>query len=373
MDQHSHFKIKKAACPFTSGQLMRHMSIHFPAHGFEAALSCACYMFFSVSLTLVNKAVFSNASLDFPWLLLGFQSIFVCSNLVLSRFIARKVVFKPDLFRQMLVPSVAVTVYVFSSARSLKYLSIPVITVIKSLAPICIAFVESVLFQEYLNTEVLMAMALVVLSNIVSLSNDRQFVPVGYFWAFVNVGFNIFYVLSLRVCLAPEHDNSEKNLHSNLCQALFQIPIGILCGEVPSAFKDLPSASLFSKILFLCSCALVAGIGHTLFWSLKLTSASTVSFVGGANKIVVVILGTAFFGAKMSIRGWAGVYLGVLGSIWFALAKKRLSQQSELPKEQKPLNPSSRQLDEGCGHVMEQESCHPRRRLSMFLLQLLPR
>lgn len=296
----------------------------------EPILACLSYTFFSVSLTLVNKAIFSNMKLDFPWLLLGFQSTFVTLNLFCSRLITKKPLWKRELFMQMLVPSLFVTMYVFSSAKSLKYLSIPVITVIKSLSPICIAIIEGIIYVEPMGIEVYLAMTVVVFSNVVSLTNDLELIPLGYIWAFVNVFFNILYVLSLRIFLGQEYENGEKNLHSNLTQAIFQVPTGFFCGEVSRVCRDFPKTSLSVRALILLSTVLVTGIGHTLFWSLKVTSASTVSFVGGANKVLVVVLGTVLFGAKLSRRGWFGIFLGVVGSIWFAFAKSKRSGRKHL-------------------------------------------
>ena len=69
------------------------------------------------------------------------------------------------------------------------------------------------------------------------------------------------------------------------------------------------------------SCILAAGIGASVFWVIQTASGSTLSFVGAANKVVVVILGAVLFDAKISSAGWVGVALGAVAGFWFAFAK----------------------------------------------------
>lgn len=289
----------------------------------QAVLACCSYAGCSTALTLANKAIFSETKLNYPWMLLGVQSIVVTLLLLVYYSGQNHPFVKPPLLRQMLLPCTFFTSFIFTNARALRYISLPVLTVIKSLAPMGIAIAERVLFKENVSLGTYGAMALILAGNAVTVLNDIEFHPTGYLWACINVLMNVSYVVSLRYCLSASFSSGQKTLHSNILAVSFIFPMALASGEIPDFFIEFGQTSLRFRLLFLLSCFLAAGIGASVFWVIQTASGSTLSFVGAANKVFVVVLGAVLFHAKISRTGWIGVLMGTLAGFCFAFAKAR--------------------------------------------------
>lgn len=290
----------------------------------QAVLACLSYAGCSTLLTLANKAIFSENKLNYPWMLLGVQSI-VVTLLLLIYYAAdtSQTLLKKDLLRQMIFPCVFFTLFIFTNARALRYISLPVLTVIKSLAPIGIALAERMLFKERVSLSTYGAMVLILSGNVVTVVHDLEFQPIGYMWAFLNVILNVAYVVSLRHCLSNSYSSGQKTLHSNILACSLIFPLAVLGGETPDFFFEFGRTSFRFRTLYLLSCVLAAGIGGSVFWVIQTASGSTLSFVGAANKVFVVILGAVLFDAKISSAGWVGVGLGTLAGFCFAATKAK--------------------------------------------------
>jgi drug/metabolite transporter (DMT)-like permease len=293
----------------------------------QAVLSCICYATCSTALTLANKAIFSDTQLNYPWSLLAIQSI--VSALALGVFYGvreQRWPVKPTLLRELARPCAVFTLYIFTNARALRYISLPMLSVVKSLAPMGIAMVERLLYGERLSGGTYGAMGLILLSNVVTVTNDVEFHLWGYVWAGLNALFNVMYVVFLRYFVTNKHSPGEKTLHNNILISCIMIPTAVAAGEGPGFVRDFALTSLRFRALFALSCLLAVGIGASVFWVLNSTSGSTLSFVGGANKVFVVILGAFLFNARITPSGWVGVFLGVLASIAFSVSKARTAR-----------------------------------------------
>lgn len=297
----------------------------------RAVLACASYSGCSVLLTLANKAIFSENRLNFPWMLLGVQSIVVALLLLIFYSTDKsRSVLKRDLLREMFLPCIFFTSFIFTNARALRYISLPILTVIKSLAPMGVALVERVLFKERVSKGAYMAMALILCGNAVTVIHDMEFHLVGYSWAALNIVMNVSYVISLRYCLSDRFSSGEKTLHSNVIACGLIFPLAWINGEIPDFFIEFGKTSLRFRSLFLLSCLLAAGIGASVFWVIATSSGSTLSFVGATNKILVVVLGAIFFGAKLSGPGWIGVGVGTFAGFLFAFEKAKVGESKRI-------------------------------------------
>lgn len=293
----------------------------------QAVLSCLSYSFCSTALTLCNKAIFSADSVNYPWTLLAIQSI-VCAGLLGAYYgyHARRSPVKLALLLELARPCAVFTLYIFTNARALRYISLPMLSVVKSLAPMGIAVVERVVYGERLSLGTYGAMGLILLSNVVTVTNDVEFHFWGYVWAGLNAVFNILYVVFLRYFVTNKHSSGEKTLHNNILISMIMIPTALVAGEGSGFLDDFARTSFNFRALFALSCLLAVGIGASVFWVLESTSGSTLSFIGGANKVAVVILGAILFNAVITPAGWAGVALGVLASISFTVSKARTAR-----------------------------------------------
>lgn len=289
----------------------------------EAVLACLSYAGCSTLLTLANKAIFSETRLNYPWMLLGVQSV-VVTLMLLVYYAATtdgKLLIQAELLRQMFLPCTFFTLFIFTNACALRHISLPVLTVVKSLAPMGIALAERALFGERVSLATYGAMAMILSGNAVTVLHDIEFNARGYTWSGLNVLMNVGYVVSLRYCLSDKFSSGMKTLHSNILACTFIFPLAMMSGETPGFYIEFGQTSLRFRMLFLLSCVLAAGIGASVFWVIRTASGSTLSFVGASNKVFVVILGAVLFEAKISPAGWVGVGMGTLAGLLFAVAK----------------------------------------------------
>lgn len=297
-----------------------------------AVFACFSYAFCSTALTLANKAIFSEKALNYPWTLLAIQSLFSAFFLGLFYFVRdRRWPVKAPLLVELCRPCAVFAIYIFTNARALRYISLPLLSVLKSLAPMGIALVERILYNERLSAGTYGAMCLIILSNIVTMKNDVEFHFWGYVWATLNAVFNVLYVVFLRFYVTNKHSTGEKTLHNNILLSMIIVPTAFYAGEIPGFVQEFALTSVRFRVLFLLSCFLAVGIGASVFWVLAATSGSTLSFVGGANKVVVIVLGAILFEVHISPAGWTGVALGVAASVSFTLSKALSSRAAAKP------------------------------------------
>mmetsp|Transcript_26918 Transcript_26918/g.65438 ORF Transcript_26918/g.65438 Transcript_26918/m.65438 type:complete len:270 (+) Transcript_26918:1-810(+) len=213
--------------------------------------------------------------------------------------------------------------FIFSNAEALRHMSLPVLTVFKSLAPMGVTIFERLFFKDTVAKEVYFSMALILLSTLITFASDLEFSVLGYTWAIVNVLANIGYLGSLRFFVSDSFTTVDKTIHSNLLALLPILPIAVLVGEVPEALYALRQTPIPFRLAFLLSGALTMALSASSFWCLSMTDGSTYSFVGGLNKIPIVLLGYWLFGARISSVGWVGIAMGVLAGIIFVKYKSR--------------------------------------------------
>lgn len=296
-----------------------------------ALVACIFNATCSTSLTLANKHIFS-VNFNHPWSLLGIQSSIVTLLLMTFQLSRRQRSISISLLKQMFLPCILFTSYIFTNARALNYVSLPILSVLKSLAPLGIAVFERLIFGDPITGGVAAAMGLIIFGNAITMFNDVEYSASGYGWAIANVVINIAYVLSLRLCLSDKYTPIEKTLHSNLIAACILLPIAHLTGESETfipAFEATPQ--LFRNVYFF-SCILAALIGASIFWVVQATSGSTLSFIGACNKFNLVILSGIIYKDHISFPGWVSVFFGILAGVVFTYAKTRTAM-AETPKD----------------------------------------
>lgn len=293
-------------------------------------LAALTYLTFSTALTLVNKYIFSNAAFNYPCTTLVTQSLVVVATLSIFQLARNSITFSPVLLRQMVVPCLLFTLYLFTNARALRHLPLPILSVLKSLAPMGIALAERIAFRDTVSRPVSIAMLLVIFANFITLLNMSDSPTTGYIWALLNVVVNIAHVLSLRMCLSSQFTPVEKTLHANLLATIFMLPFAAINREIPPFFQHILLAPWSFRIIFTISCFLAAAIGASIFWLVQQTSGSTFSFVGACNKFPIVILGAILFRTHISTVAWISVSFGLLAGIIFAIAKAHEKKESPL-------------------------------------------
>lgn len=290
----------------------------------HAVQACAAYAAASASVTIMNKIVFSHAHFHYPWFTLAVQNLISVATISLARYfgLTRCGTLSSSLARTMLWPIIFFVIFIFTNAQSLRYVNLPILTVWKSLGPMFVTLFERFYFRDSFSASVYVAMLLIMLSAFVTAIHDLEYSPIGYFWALLNVFSNVAYLASLRIFLQdPNVSSLDKTFHSNLLSIIPIIPLALVSNEFPTVFNAFAARSLWFKFAFLLSGFLTTAVCASAFWTISVSNASTLSFIGGFNKVPIILLSLFLFDMRISLEGWIGVSLGVVAGILFVFAK----------------------------------------------------
>lgn len=302
-----------------------------------SARACLSYAVSSAAVTLMNKVVFSHAHFNYPWFTLASQNLI--SVLVISVFrclgYTKAGKLNPVLIRSMPLPIFFFVLFIFTNAQSLRYVNLPVLTVWKSLGPMFVTLFERAYFRDRFSIHVYLSMLLIMLSAFVTAINDLEYSIVGYAWAALNVLANVAYLASLRIFLSDTQLSPlDKTFHSNLLSIIPILPISLLSGEAPGVISALRQRSPAFQFAYIGSGFLTTAVCASAFWTISLTNGSTLSFIGGFNKVPIILLSLFLFDMRISTAGWIGVTLGVVAGFVFVRAKN-FSKFVMLEKEAK--------------------------------------
>lgn len=286
--------------------------------------ACLSYALASASVTIMNKIVFSHAHFYYPWFTLAAQNLISVATISIASCagLTRSGKLSAPLTRKMPLPIIFFVFFIFTNAQSLRYVNLPILTVWKSFGPMFVTLFERFYFGDTFSPSVYFSMLLIVLSAFVTAINDLEYSPIGYFWAFLNVISNVAYLASLRIYLQdPSISSLDKTFHSNLLSIIPIIPMSLMSGEFPGVISALSARSLMFKITFVSSGFLTTAVCASAFWTISVTNGSTLSFIGGFNKVPIILLSLFLFDMRISTEGWIGVTLGVVAGILFVSAK----------------------------------------------------
>lgn len=313
----------------------------------QTAQACVAYAVASSSVTIMNKIVFSHAHFHYPWFTLAVQNLISVATISIAKYLGITTcgTLSAPLTRKMPVPILCFVCFIFTNAQSLRYVNLPVLTVWKSLGPMFVTLFERFYFRDSFSTSVYVAMVLIVLSAFVTAIHDLEYSPIGYMWALLNVFSNVAYLASLRIYLRdPNISSLDKTFHSNLLSIIPIIPMALLSNELPTVFNAFVVRSAWFKFAFLFSGFLTTAVCASAFWTISLSNGSTLSFIGGFNKVPIILLSLFLFDMRISVEGWIGVTLGVVAGILFIFAKssqrhlsvKRCCDAKQLASPQQP-------------------------------------
>ncbi|KAF6001476.1 GDP-mannose transporter into the lumen of the Golgi [Cyanidiococcus yangmingshanensis] len=326
----------------------------------EAITSSLAYASCSILLTLFNKAVFSGRHFDYPWFSLAWQNAVTAVLVALSAgcSLSGKLRWSTDLVRRMAMPNFFFVLFLFSNSRSLRYMTLPVQVVFKSLAPVGITIFESMWHGDRIAPGTWVAMILCIAGNVVAAlgRGGISFSIRGYLWAFVNLIANVAYLATLRTNVPPKYSSSARTFASAVLSLFWMIPLAGISGELtsgnklnprvasrpssvatrrdtfmeptgrvlqPSAIVALAHESTQFLVTFLLSGILGTLISAASFWCVSATSGSTFSIVGSLNKIPVSVLGYLIFREPTTVFTWIGVLLSLIAGLVFTESKRR--------------------------------------------------
>ena len=185
----------------------------------EALVSCYCYALSSIAISLVNKAMFSDRSFDFPLSILASQAFGTVACLAVAGLLRPRE--RQQLDGGLACAMAPVTLFfvamLWTSSRALRHCSIPVISLFKNLSVALITAYEWAMYSQPISCGILIAVLCMMVGSFVAAAGDLQFSVFGYSWLGINVLCTVAHVAGVRAWLNPRAaTTASKTLHNQL-------------------------------------------------------------------------------------------------------------------------------------------------------------
>ncbi|KZL73171.1 GDP-mannose transporter [Colletotrichum tofieldiae] len=310
------------------------------------------YCFSSISMTVVNKYVVSGSSWNLNFLYLAIQP--TDAHTIPGRANTE--------------PGLPVSVFfvgmIYTSTKSLQFLSVPVYTIFKNLTIVVIAYGEVLWFGGNVTPLLLLSFGFMVLSSVVAAWADIQAalngvghsvetaaaistLNAGYAWMGLNVFCTAAYVLGTRKFITSLNFKDWDTMFYN---NVLSLPIIIFCSLVTEDWssanlaKNFPAESRNNLMIGMLYSGLGAiFISYSSAWCIRKTSSTTYSFVGYLNKLPLAISGIVFFDAPVTFGSVSAIFLGFFSGLVYGYGKMKQREQSTqvLPTSRPAMSASS--------------------------------
>ncbi|KAF4444071.1 GDP-mannose transporter [Fusarium acutatum] len=273
-------------------------------------------------------------------------AITLCKQLGMIKVLAP---FDSDRARKWFPISLLLVGMIYTSTKSLQFLSVPVYTIFKNLTIIVIAYGEVLWFGGSVTPLALLSFGLMVLSSIVAAWADIQSaingdfgaadsaaavstLNAGYAWMGMNVFCSAAYVLGMRKVIKKMNFKDWDTMYYN---NLLTIPVLVVCSlltEDWSAYnfsRNFPDDTRNKIIIGMIYSGLAAiFISYCSAWCIRVTSSTTYSMVGALNKLPIAISGLVFFSAPVTFGSVSAIFLGFISGLVYAWSRVRQSMSS---------------------------------------------
>eukprot|EP00741_Cyanophora_paradoxa_P004696 tig00000823_g4558.t1 len=314
---------------------------HNDAHAQRnAILSCFLYSFCSMCMVYVNKVVLSIYSFHFHFALLFIQNAIAVLLVSIAKQagIITYADFDAGTARRWLPVNFFFVAMLLTGTYSLRYLSVPMMTVFKNLTNIPICFGDRVLYGQTVSSGIILSLVLMIISAVVGAYTDSQFSALGYFWMLGNCAATAAYVLYMRTAMRKTQlGEFGMMFYNNLISIPLITVLVFLFDEAPGVFRE----PLLSNTGFLVVVFISGSIGFALslssFWCMKKTSPTTYSITGSLNKIPLAGLGILLFDTPVTLTNVLSIVIGLGGGVLYSLEKQKLAQRAAAkPREDTP-------------------------------------
>lgn len=329
--------------------------------------SILAYCLSSISMTVVNKYVVSGRYWNLNFFYLAVQSI-VCIVTIMAckqmGMITTLAPFDSTKAKKWFPISLLLVGMIYTSAKALQFLSVPVYTIFKNLTIIVIAYGEVLWFGGSVTPMALLSFGLMVMSSVIAAWADIQAaingvgmsvetadalstLNAGYAWMGLNVFCTAAYVLGMRKVIKKMNFKDWDTMFYN---NLLTIPVLIVCSLIAEDWstdnlaKNFPIESRNSMLIGMIYSGLATiFISYCSAWCIRVTSSTTYSMVGALNKLPIAVSGLVFFDAPITFGSVSAIFIGFVSGLVFAWAKVRQSDLAKrvLPTSQPMMSASS--------------------------------
>jgi len=330
-------------------------------------VSILAYCLSSISMTVVNKYVVSGSSWNLTLFYLAVQSIVCIAAILLGKqvgLIKNLAPFDVDKGKRWFPISVLLVGMIYTGARALQFLSVPVYTIFKNLTIIVIAYGEVLWFGGRVTSITLLSFGLMVFSSVIAAWADIQAavngighsletteaistLNAGYAWMGLNVFCSASFVLGMRkVIKKMNFKDWDTMFYNNLLTIPVLLVASLALGDwsrenLAKNFPEESRNSLLIGMVYSGLCAIF--ISYCSAWCIRVTSSTTYSMVGALNKLPIAVSGLIFFDAPITFGSVSAIFIGFVSGIVYAWAKIRQTEQSKmsLPTSQPVMSASS--------------------------------
>ncbi|PVV03291.1 hypothetical protein BB560_002240, partial [Smittium megazygosporum] len=231
----------------------------------------------------------------------------------------------------------------YTGAKALQYLNVPLFTVFKNLTIIAVAYGERFVFGSQVSSLMLVSFGLMILSSLVGGINDISFNFYGYFWMGLNCFASASFVISMRKTIGSVKFKDFDTVYYNNMLTLFMFVFLSLLSEPWTDFISFYSLEInkaeLSRYIYSNAASGIAAfmISYTSAWCLRVTSSTTYSMVGALNKLPIALFAMIWFPDPVTFGGVLAVFLGFAAGIVYSKAKDKLAR--EKPQGEQILPP----------------------------------
>lgn len=302
--------------------------------------SIASYSFCSVSMVLVNKSLASSYNSmivggDLNILLVVFQAIVAvmavkaCQQLKWIEIPA----FSMETARQWAPVNIFFCAMLFTGMASLKYNSVPMVTIFKNVSNITTSIGDYYLFGNKPEPLVIVAFGVMLLGAVAAAWNDMSLSYAGLVWMALNCVSSSGYVLYMK------HATDKVKLskfgmvfYNNFLCVFFLLPVAFAMGQIHLLWEskglhtmDYAAKNLFAGLvgflLNFASLTCVANAGPTTYVT-----------IGSLNKIPVAFMGYWMFDSEISPETWFFILVSMCGGFLYSFAKLQSSSSKRITR-----------------------------------------
>jgi GDP-mannose transporter len=226
---------------------------------------------------------------------------------------------------------------IYTGSKALQYLHISVVTVVKNLTIVFIAYGEKFAgIGSPVSPLMLTAFSMMVVGSLSAAWNDilegggikdgQDSWKIAYFWMFLNCITSATYSVYLRFAMKKVQFKDFDTVYASNLLSTPMLLIASLIFE-NHYWRNLRTTIHADRHMFFAiafSAALSFGISYASSWCVRVTSSTTFSMVGALNKLPTSMAGFLFFNEPLTRGRMASVALAFLAGLVYTKAKQAL-------------------------------------------------
>lgn len=280
----------------------------------------------SISMILVNKLILTTFNFQFNILLLLYQNGLCVAVMYFARALSL-VEFESldwEKSKHWFPLDVSFVLMLYTGTFSLKYLSVPMVTVFKNSNNIVITFFDFLIYGNLISKGTMASLALMLVAAFLASVEDLEFSLVGYIWTLLNCLTNTAFVLYMPRAMSKSKLSPLGRVYYN---NLLSLPLLVVLDLF--TFNDIwiVSTQGMSRwttnlhLLLFISGLVGFALSASAFHCMQHTSPTTYALVGSINKIPLTVLGVMLFNTVLTGAGTIYVGLSLVAAAIFAYAK----------------------------------------------------